>query len=342
MIASRFSQNVWFALLIVVAALIAGPTAPALASVCTLSDHIRSANSNTAVGFCPAGTSHDVITIAEDITLSEALPAIRGTITIEGGGHTISGDKQFPIFIVRGGWLTVNNLTLTEGYAVGSKETKWVGAGAIQMFNGANVFVNHSVFTSNRSGRGHGGAIAVDNSKLSVNNSRFENNRSAGQGGAIYVWYSTAAITNSSFVGNGVASINTGGGVYVGHQTKVDITNSTFQGNQAYFGGAVGSDLFYGRQAYTRLTHVTMINNIAHLGQSVYVDEDDTNFSLRNSILVSYGSSNCHGRLNSNIGNLIADGSCAPAVREDPMVAKMTGSPAYFPLHGWQPGAGCR
>ena len=36
------------------AALIAAP-APALASVCTLADHIRSANTNTAVGYCPAG-----------------------------------------------------------------------------------------------------------------------------------------------------------------------------------------------------------------------------------------------------------------------------------------------
>ena len=80
---------------IAVAALFAA-TAPSSASVCTLADHIRSANTNTAVGFCPAGTSHDIITIAEDITLTEALPPITGTITIEGGGHTISGDKPVP------------------------------------------------------------------------------------------------------------------------------------------------------------------------------------------------------------------------------------------------------
>ena len=69
--------------------------------VCTLADHILSANTNTAVGFCPAGTSHDIITIADDITLTEALPPITGTITIEGGGHTISGDGQFRIFDVQ-------------------------------------------------------------------------------------------------------------------------------------------------------------------------------------------------------------------------------------------------
>ena len=65
----RLGLNASVALVVAVAALFAVPAAPALASVCTLSDHIKSANTNTAVGFCPAGTSHDVITITEDTTL---------------------------------------------------------------------------------------------------------------------------------------------------------------------------------------------------------------------------------------------------------------------------------
>ena len=81
----RLSRQIRTIILIAFAALFAGAS-PAQASVCTLADHIRSANTNTAVGFCPAGTSHDIITIAEDITLTEALPPITGTITIEGGG----------------------------------------------------------------------------------------------------------------------------------------------------------------------------------------------------------------------------------------------------------------
>ena len=93
------------------------PYAPVSASVCSLADHIRAANTNTAVGACPKGTSHDIITITEDITLTEALPAITGTITIEGGGHTISGGRMFRIFDVRGGSLTINNLTLIDGRA---------------------------------------------------------------------------------------------------------------------------------------------------------------------------------------------------------------------------------
>jgi len=118
MVTSSLRYQSLFALLVViaVAALFAG-SAPALASVCTLADNIRSANTTTAVGFCPAGTSHDIITISEDITLTEPLPPITDTITIEGGGHTISGGGEFRIFEVNGGNLTIKNLTLTEGKA---------------------------------------------------------------------------------------------------------------------------------------------------------------------------------------------------------------------------------
>ena len=97
----QLSQRIRSIMLVAVLGLVAAFAGSVSASVCTLADHIRSANTNTAVGFCPAGTSHDIITIAEDITLSEPLPPITGTITIEGGGHTISGDNQFRIFDVR-------------------------------------------------------------------------------------------------------------------------------------------------------------------------------------------------------------------------------------------------
>ena len=107
MIVLRFHLRNWSAALFMAAVLFIATAAPARASVCALADHIRSANTNTAVGFCPAGTSHDVITISEDIILTEPLPVITGTITIEGGGHTISGDKKFQIFDCR--WRPADN-----------------------------------------------------------------------------------------------------------------------------------------------------------------------------------------------------------------------------------------
>ena len=165
-------------MLFAIVALVAGSAAPALASVCTLADHIKSANTNTAVGFCPAGTSHDIITITEDITLTEPLPQIKGTITIEGGGHTISGDRKFDIFEVNGGRLTINNLTMADGY---SDKT----GGAMKVRNHGQETVNDSAFLGNVAK--DGGAIHTywPGTTLTINGSRFADNRSRWGGGAI-------------------------------------------------------------------------------------------------------------------------------------------------------------
>ena len=166
MISQQFSRIALAVLLITATALFAAAATLAQSSVCTLADHIRSANTNTAVGFCPAGTSHDIITIAEDITLSEPLPPITGRITIEGGGHTISGDQQFRIFDVQGGNLAIKNLTLTDGRAD--------HGGAVHLQAGS-LFVYDSSFVGNRTERS-AGAIYANGGTLQISNSRFEDN----------------------------------------------------------------------------------------------------------------------------------------------------------------------
>ena len=132
-----------------------------------------------------------------------------------------------------------------------------------------------------------------------------------------------------------MSGIHTGGGIYVGFRSQAEITNSTFYYNQAYYGGAVGTDYTSEGPKSTTVTNSTMINNIATYGQSIFAHEGDPNFNLRNSILSSFvtrgGSTNCHGRLNQNVSNLIADGSCSPAIDGDPMLAERTESPAHFP-----------
>ena len=202
MIVLRFHLRNWSATLFMAAVLFIATAAPARASVCALADHIRSANTNTAVGFCPAGTSHDVITISEDIILTEPLPVITGTITIEGGGHTISGDEKFPIFIVEGGRLTVNNLTMTKG-------------------------------TSNGIIKSWAGAISAHDGELRVNNSRFVENF----GSAIVLWRSVSEINSSSFVVNR-QRYGSGGAIFVGQGVTLDVNNSTFIANHARDGGS--------------------------------------------------------------------------------------------------------
>ena len=56
-------------------------------------------------------------------------------------------------------------------------------------------------------------------------------------------------------------------------------------------------------------------------GHNLWIDDDDKNVHLRNSILAGLIIGNCSGPLNENVGNLIADGSCGSMKGGDAMLA---------------------
>ncbi len=243
MVTSSLRYQSLFAILVViaVAALFAG-TAPALASVCTLADHIRSANTKTAVGFCPAGTSHDIITIADDITLSEPLPPITGAITIEGGGHTISGNKEFRIFDVQGGNLTIRNLTMTNGRAE--------HGGAVRLQAGSLV-VYDSGFVGNRTEKS-AGAIYASGGTVEIRNSIFEDNCAQL---ATYIYNERVNRDGRSVDDDGCVRFNyirsemdgelqrnvDGGAIRLLNGAQAVIESSTFTDNRATYGGAIST-----------------------------------------------------------------------------------------------------
>ncbi len=320
--------------------------APTLASVCTLADHIRAANTNRAVGHCPAGTSHDIITITDDIVLSEGLPAITGTITIEGGGHTISGAGKVRHFVVDGGNLTVNNLRLADGFSED-------GGGAIHVRNRGWLAVYGSTFTGNVAGL-FGGAIDVQGATrfenkygavtgvnysqgrgLTVRESSFIGNQSGDEGGALSL-YGRTNISNSSFVDNFSAA--SGGAIYaLGEQ--INISNSTFSRNRSkYSGGAIA--LRHAPGGGAALTHLTMLDNALEgngKGQALSISEFSDNVTLANSVIFGGGIRGkvCEGRLNVNIANIIEREACSPPLKADPRLGVLTGSPAYYaPLDG--------
>jgi predicted outer membrane repeat protein len=273
--------------------LVAGSTVLAQAKVCTLYDHIKAANSKTAVGSCPPGGSHDIITIAEDITLEEPLPAIRGTITIEGGGHSISGDERFRIFDVNGGNLTIKNLRLTEGKAD--------NGGAVRLRTGMLTVYNSS-FVSNRSETG-GGAIYADGGTVRVNASHFAANcvtrashvveldRSRAEAARVvdgdgclsvtYYWPSPeemiatkegdggaisfesgvqASLENASFRNN--KATNGGAIAMLGNDGGLTVTGSSFSGNIAKVdGGALKTE-----SGMIHISNTTFSNNMARSG----------------------------------------------------------------------------
>ena len=322
----RLRQRIPIFMLIAVFGLVAGSAASVSASVCTLADHIRSANTNTAVGFCPAGTSHDIITLTEDITLIAPLPPITGTITIEGGGHTISGGGQYRIFDVNGANLTIKNLTLRDGKAE--------YGGAIRLRGGSNVVISQSTLSHNAAV--YGGAInqtSDSRNRLTIESSSFLSNRAEWHAGALEIVGGTVAIKRSSFMENHSDDY---GGVITNADSTTRIENSTFYNNSAqYNAGAV-----YVFDGDISLIHVTMVNNFLTrpydksgntITKQSWPPEDGT-VSLHNSIIAGRGGEDCFGGLDHYSGNLSADGTCGFEKSADARLGDLTGSPAFLPL----------
>ena len=309
------------------------PTVESAPLVCPLHDQIVAANTDTAMGNCPAGDGADTIYLIRDIRLSSALPRITSDITIEGNGYTISGENLFRIFHVLGGRLTINDVILSKGSAPDER------GGGIKVQDGGKVFVNNVTFLQNVAKEG--GAIWVGSpaSAATIQNSAFIRNLAVpyGAGGAIDLANGKVTVNSSSFDRN--ESTQIGGAIATWSQGAISVSNSTFSGNRAKEGGAV----FSGGAAFD-LSHVTMVNNRSNpsSGGAIHVDDSYANrVRLRNSIVISdidYHHNCAGGALRENRGNMINDNSCgAPALSGDPLLAGVAGFPAHFSLQVGSP-----
>ncbi len=297
--------------------------------VCGLYDQIIAANTDRPSGACPAGNGADTISLGEDITLTRPLPVISSGLRIEGNGHVISGDGRFRIFVVKGAWLQIVDLTLTEG------SNPRGNGGAIELLDYASVAIRNSKFIENSAE--NGGAITMfgRDSKLTVFDSSFIENKAfdtyniGGWGGAIDMRIGQLNITGSSFESN---QAGRGGAIGTGGNGDVNIANSTFSGNSATsWGGVLAAG--YPR---TILTHVTMANNVAAddheygAGHALWVYGNNSGFYLRNSIISGDKlDENCIGRITQSVGNVVLDSSCASSTSGDALLGQLTGAPAW-------------
>ncbi len=305
--------------------------------VCGLYDQIIAANTDRPSGVCPAGNGADTISLSEDITLTRPLPVISSGLRIEGNGHAISGDGRFRIFVVKGTWLQVVDLTLTGG-----RNARGNG-GAIEMLDNVSVAVRNSRFIANSAH--NGGAITMfgRDSKLTVIDSSFIENKAfdshniGGSGGAIDTRAGQLIVTGSSFVSNQAGS---GGAIRTSGSGEVYIANSTFSGNSASSSGGV---LTAGYPP-TILTHVTMANNVAAddhdygAGHALWVHRNNSGFFLRNSIISGDKlDENCSGRITQSVGNQVLDSSCASSTSGDALLGQLMGEPAWHPPQASSP-----
>ena len=300
-----------------------------LDEACSLHDAIVAANTDSPAGGCPAGAGADTIVLTGDITLGEALPVIESVVSIEGDGFAISGDGKFRIFDVDGGSLTIKQLTLTDGQSHDIE--LYDRAGGATRANDATVVIENSSLNNNATDYG-GGAISASDTNLTINGSSFSGNRAAGAGGAIYGRDSKIVINASSFTHNRARSGgvikslgNFGGSAWV-------ISNSTFSQNAATGGGGA---IWMQHHVTVILSHVTVAFNSARAGGGIF--NRHGNLSIYNSIIAENAPNDCPHLLKRNEGNLIQRGNCDQAVRADPLLLPLTGSPAYHPLRDYSP-----
>ncbi len=300
-----------------------------LDEACSLHDAINAANTDSPAGGCPAGAGADTIVLTADVTLSQELPVISSRITIVGDGYTISGDGKFRIFDVDGGALTIRQLTLADGRSHDAELFDRDG-GAIRA-NDATIVIENSSLNNNAADFG-GGAIHVEDTNLTISSSSFSGNRTKQSGGAIDGIFSAIEIETSSFTFNRASS----GGAIKNHGywrgSSLTVNNSTFSHNMAdNRGGAVAM----GHREKVTLNHVTVAYNSAPTGGGIF--NRHGNLSIVNSIIAENSPNDCPHVVDQNEGNLIQRGDCDQAVRADPLLVLLTGSPAYHPLRDYSP-----
>lgn len=197
-------------------------------SDCAFADAIKAANSDSAVGNCPAGQGDDTIVLTSNITLDANLPDVTSNLTVKshnGTKHTISGAGAYYIFnIDMGGNLTLKVLQLMSGRFYGARggavrvlqghaslsdvrlEDNWaeLGGGALRVGNGSSANCNMCQFVDNNAPIGGAIWVGDEGSSIVLNNSMVYNN-TAERGGGMYIKHGSATIAGTSFANNSAA-----------------------------------------------------------------------------------------------------------------------------------------
>lgn len=188
------------------------------ASVCTLADQIRAANTDQVQGKCPAGRGHDIIRLTGDVVLDALLPLITSKLSIIGDGYTISGDNSHRMFNIQGGELELSDMILTDGYS------QTMGS-VIYMLDGRLSLSNVEIVDSRAEIEG---ALVNEFGTLRIEGSAFRNNS-----WTAIVNGGDATILRSTFQHNlgdfGGAIMNRG---------RLDVMAGDFVENSSEFAGA--------------------------------------------------------------------------------------------------------
>ena len=219
---------------------------------CPITDAITAANddSNTHNTNCTAGSGDDTISLPAGGTtiLSKSLNVFsNANLTINGNGHTISGNNATSIFFVVGSYthkksFTLNNVTIRD-----ARSRSGGAGGGLKVYNLADQFpisltINNSAFINNHApGISSGGAIWIKTpGQVTIRNSTFSGN-SANWGGAIDFFAHVpgslqsgsprAELIHVTVINNTTHSVDSSGAIDISSGQPVGIRNSIIANN---------------------------------------------------------------------------------------------------------------
>jgi hypothetical protein len=261
-----------------------------------------------------------------------------GLLTVKGSGFFENQAFEVGGGIANGtsGILIVSGSVFSDNLALGRGLSFADGGG---IYNDGAAEIRSSTFIANRAEGGStnfGGAIANwVSGTMAVDASTFMNNGYGytTSGGGIHN-YGTIAVSNSTFLGN-YAAIFGGGFSNFGSGT---VSNTTFSGNWVDLGSFGGG--IYNEGDGLTINNSTLSENYSILGLGDGLHNNGI-LHLSNTIIAdSTNGGDCFnsGTIETNITNLIEDGSCNPAFNGDPLLGPLQskGGPTltYLPLAG--------
>ena len=256
-------------------------------------------------------------TIIFDSDLSGATIHLASTLnivqnmTIDGSALaskiTVSGDDAVRVFYIHSGMtVTLDSLIITRGNGTdpNTEDNTTTGGGGIQNNTGfvtdQALTVKNSIISGNTATGNGGGILNTNNSPLTITNSTISGNTATSNGGGIYS-DGPLTVTSSTISGN-AATGGDGGGLRDGGVTT--LTNSTFSGNSASgSGGAIYND------GNLTAKNSTLSGNSASVsGGGLF---GNTLLNYTNTIIANSTGGDCSSDVNTNLNNLVEDGSCS-------------------------------
>lgn len=255
-----------------------------------------------------------------NVTIRDSTAVVGGAIFNDGGDVAIVGGRF------------VNN----RAEDLGGWQTGLGGA----VYSSGSLRIDNSSFSANTAS--YGGAVDAegDDTTVEIIRSSFSSNK-ASFGGAVSN-SGQLDIDQSVFLDNAANGdyYSPGGGGAISSSGDVRIRNSTFSGNNGFYGGAISLS-----DAKATLQHITVVRNVGGYAGGILSHDysGQGGINLSNSLIAgNTGFNECEIKppenLKNSSGNLIEDGSCNADIQGDPQlspysamanaIALQAGSPA--------------